>query len=213
MMKTTTKQVQFVAWCRIEEYSHQHAPPPSPNLWKPYVATLLPRLTSTQSETLNLATQHPRNIVDDNNREITHTTVPLRIDHKHASDPDKQARIRSRYTSTHQIHRERGDCKRRWNGRRRATAPRTVHLYSNGWEDIGEEEPIPRRHHLCQYRGTYGNWGSSPYLGYRGSILYLPMKLMWTLKLIRTTFIQSMHVAKIILLSLQIFHPRTSSSS
>jgi hypothetical protein len=87
MMKTTTKQVRSLAWFRIEEYSYQHAPPPSPNLQKPYVAKVLPRLTSKQSETLSIPKQHPRNTLGDNNREITHTSVPMRIDHNHAWHP------------------------------------------------------------------------------------------------------------------------------
>jgi hypothetical protein len=50
---------------------------------------------------------------------------------------------------------------------------RTVHFYRNGREDVGEEEPIPKRHHLIQYKGTFGNLSSSPYLGQRDSI-FLP---------------------------------------
>ena len=50
---------------------------------------------------------------------------------------------------------------------------RSVHFYRNGREDVGEEEPISKRHHLIQYKDTSGNLGSFPYLGHRGSI-FLP---------------------------------------
>jgi hypothetical protein len=40
-----------------------------------------------QSKILNLDAQHPWNTIGDNTREIMHTAVPLRIDHKNAWDP------------------------------------------------------------------------------------------------------------------------------